>query len=123
MMEIALSKAYSEKDMKEIQKIFSEAKVSVSLDKDTPEAYIDFRDSFGKTDRGKIKEVLKKLAAKKAGITLEIGKKTAFLGIVENKQIEKAIDNVEDALKKSKKNCLFFSKGEWSEEVDWSSLA
>lgn len=121
-MEIALSNAFSEKEINEIKNMVPEAKVSASLKKDTPEAYIDFRDSFGKSDKKKIKEVLKKLALKKSGVTLEIGKKTAFLGIIGEKQIEKAISTVEEALKKSKKNCLFFRKGDWSEEADWSSL-
>jgi hypothetical protein len=127
MIEVALSKTYSEKEAKEIEKMFCglcDAKVNCSLvaKGKVSEVYIDFQDSFAEIDKKKLREILKKLAAKKPSFVLEFGKKTAYLGEVDAKQMEKAIDTVGEALEKSKSNSLFFSKGKWSKEADWSAL-
>ncbi len=129
MIEVALSKTYSEKEAKEIEKMFCDlcdAKVNRSLVgegavKNQHEIFISF-DDFEKLDRQKLKGILKKLAAKKPSFVLEFGKKTAYLGEVDAKQMEKAIDTAGEALEKSKSNSLFFSKGKWSKEADWSAL-
>lgn len=130
MIEVALSKTYSSREAKEIQKMFSalsEAKVSSSLvcegaSRNQPEIFISF-DNFEKLDKQKLKIILKKLiAGKKPSFVLEFGKKTAYLGIVGAKQMENAIDTVSEALEKSKSNSLFFRNGKWNKEVDWSGL-
>jgi hypothetical protein len=130
MIEVALSKTYSSRETKEIQKMFSalsESKVTSSLvcegaSRSQPEIFISF-DDFEKLDMKKLKDVLKKLiAGRKPSFVLEFGKKTAYLGIVDAKQVEKAIDTVSEALEKSKSNSLFFRNGKWSKEADWSAL-